>query len=409
MFNRDLWSEIWHSIKNNKLRTFLTGFSVAWGIFILVLLLASVKGLENGVTRQLNDDASNAIFIYPNETSKPYGGFEAGRRIVFKNEDIEFIKNSFPGYYEYISPRFRRSVNAKYKKETGSYTVVAVKPSYRIVERTVINMGRYLNDNDIENKAKVAVIGRKVVEELFKKEDPIGKYVTFNSFVFKVIGVFSDEGNEREESNIYAPITTMQLLYGNTDEINDIAMTYNPDFNLAKAISFSDNIESNLKRKLSIDPDDQSAFFMNNSAEAFSDISNFTNVLRVMSIFIGFMILIAGIVGIGNILVFIIKERTKEIGVRKALGARPFEVVKLVLLESVFITSLSGLGGLIFAMGLVGLISPLVDAPAFSNPSVDTITVVTATVILIISGVLAGLIPALQAARVKPIVALRAD
>jgi len=409
MFNRDLWSEIWHSIKSNKLRTFLTGFSVAWGIFILVILLASVKGLQNGVTKQLNDDASNAIFIYPNQTSKPYGGFEAGRRIVFKNEDIDFIKQSFPGYYEHISPRFRRSVDAKYKKETGNYRIVAVNPSYQIVERTVINLGRYLNQNDIESGSKVAVIGRKVMEELFKKEDPIGKYVTFNDFVFKVIGVFSDEGNEREESNIYAPITTMQLLYGNTDEISDIAMTYNPKFNLAKAISFSDDMESNLKRKLSIDPEDQSAFFMNNSAEAFSDISNFTLVLRIMSIGIGFLILIAGIVAIGNILVFIIKERTKEIGIRKALGARPFEVVKLVLLESVFITSFSGLGGLIFAMGLVALISPLLDAPAFSNPSVDTVTVVTATIVLIVSGVLAGLLPALKAAKVKPIVALRAD
>lgn len=409
MFNRDLWSEIWYSIKSNKLRTFLTGFSVAWGIFILVLLLASVQGLQNGVTKQLNDDASNAIFIYPNATSKPYGGFEAGRRIVFKNEDIDFIKQTFPGYYELISPRFRKRFNAKYKKETGSYTVVGVNPSYRVVERTVINKGRYLNENDIENRSKVAVIGRKVAEELFKEEDPIGKFVNFNSFVFKVIGVFSDEGNSREESNIYAPITSIQLLYGNTDEISDITMTYNSNFNLAKAISFSDDMESSLKRKLSIDPDDQSAFFMNNSARAFSDISNFTNVLRVMSIFIGLLILIAGIVGIGNILVFIIKERTKEIGIRKALGARPIEVIKLVLLESVFITSLSGLGGLIFAMGIVSLVSPLLDAPAFSNPSVDTITVITATIILVVSGVFAGLIPALQAAKVKPIVALRAD
>ncbi len=409
MFNRDLWSEIWHSIKSNRLRTFLTGFSVAWGIFILVILLASVKGLQNGVTKQLNDDASNAIFIYPNATSKPYGGFEAGRRIVFKNQDIEFIKQSYPGYYEFVSPRFRRGVDAKYKKETGNYTVVAVNPSYRTIERTVINKGRYLNENDIKNKTKVAVIGRKVVEELFKLEDPIGNYVTFNDFVFKVIGVFSDEGNEREESNIYAPITTMQQLYGNTDEINDIAMTYNPNFNLARAINFSDDIERSLKRRLVIDPDDQSAFFMNNSAEAFSDISNFTLVLRWMGIAIGVLILIAGIVGIGNILVFIIKERTKEIGIRKALGARPFEVIKLVLLESVFITSFSGMGGLIFAMGLVSLISPLVDAPAFSNPSVDTVTVVVATVVLIVSGVLAGLIPALKAAKVKPIVALRAD
>ena len=409
MFSRDLWGEIWHSIKSNKLRTFLTGFSVAWGIFILVLLLASVEGMQNGFKKQFNDDATNSIFIYPNVTSKPYGGFEAGRRIVFRNDDIEFLKKSYHGYFEYLSPRFNRSVAAKYKKETGNYTVISVNPDHRIIERTVINLGRYLNENDTKNKLKVVVIGKKVAEELFKKEDPIGKPLKLNNSIFKVIGVFSDEGNEREERNMYAPITTMQQLYGNTDEINTIAMTYNPAFDFTKAINFSDNMEETLKRRLVIDPDDQSAFFMNNYAEGFSDVTNFTNFLSYISIAIGLLILIAGIVGIGNIMVFIIKERTKEIGIRKALGARPFQIIKLVLLESVFITSISGMGGMIFAAGLVSLVGSAFDAPAFSNPSVDNVTVFTATLVLIFAGVLAGFVPALKAASVKPIVALRAD
>jgi putative ABC transport system permease protein len=409
MFSRDLWSEIWFSIKNNKLRTFLTGFSVAWGIFILVLLLASVNGMNNGFKKQMGDDASNAIFFYPNETSKPYGGFEAGRRITFKNSDLDFLKQSYAGFFQYMSPRFTRGVNAKYKKETGNYTVISVNPDHQFIERTIIDKGRYLNDNDLRKKNKVMVIGKKVQEELFKDEDPIGKSLIANGLVFKVIGVFSDDGNEREESNIYAPVTTFQQIYSNTDEINTIAMTYDPSFSLAEAINFSNTMEEVLKRRLIIHPEDQSAFYTNNSAEAFSNINNFTGMLNGISIGVVFLILISGIVGIGNILVFIIKERTKEIGIRKALGAKPFEVIKLVLFESVVITSLSGIGGMIFAMGLVSLISPAIDAPAFSNPSVEFSTILTCTIILVVAGVIAGLIPALKAAKVKPIVALRAD
>lgn len=409
MFSRDLWSEIFHSIKSNKLRTFLTGFSVAWGIFILVLLLASVDGMKNGFTKQFNDDATNSIFIYPGSTTKPYGGFEAGRRIQFDNEDLDFVKQSFAGYLEYITPRFSKSVTANFGKETGTYSIRGVNPDHQIIERTVVEKGRYINENDIQNTLKVVVIGKIIADELFKDVDPIGQNIILNKLSYKVIGIFSDDGNEREERNMYTPVSTLQRLYGNTRNIDQIALTYNPEFNFAEAINFSDNIEVALKRRLIIDPEDQGALYFNNYAEQFSNVSNFTTMLSVISIGIGMLILIAGIVGIGNILVFIIKERTKEIGVRKALGAKPFDVIKLVLLESVFITSISGLIGMLFAMALVALISPIIDAPAFSNPSVDNVTIITATIVLVVAGVLAGLIPAMKAASVKPIVALRAD
>lgn len=409
MFNRDTWQEIWHSIKSNKLRTFLTGFSVAWGIFILVLLLASVNGMQNGFHKQFNDDATNSIFIYPNATSKPYGGFEAGRRIQFKNDDLEFIKGSYEGSYEYISPRFNRSVSTKYKQETGTYSIVGVSQDHQKIERSIIESGRYLNQRDVKDRNKVLVIGRQVQKELFKDEDPIGQMLIANGLVFKVIGVFSDDGNEREESNIYAPYTTMQQIYGNTDQINMIAMTYNPAFDFTRALAFSDTMEDVLKRRLVIHPEDQSAFFVNNYARGFADIQTFSNFLTFVAIGVGVLILIAGIVGIGNILIFIIKERTKEIGIRKALGARPIEIVKLILMESIVITALSGLGGMLFSMGVVALISPVVDAPAFSNPNVDNTVVITCTIVLILAGVLAGLVPAIRAANVKPIDALRAD
>ncbi len=409
MFDRDTWQEIFHSIKKNKLRTFLTGFSVAWGIFILVLLLASVDGMDNGFQKQFNDDAQNSIFIYPNVTTKPYGGFEAGRRVSLDNQDIEYIKKTFEGSYELITPRFYRSVNASYGNETGNYRVTAVNPDHQQIERTVIDKGRYLNQNDMKNSLKVVVIGKVIAKELFKKEDPVGKNVILNGLSHKIIGVFSDEGNEREENKMYAPITTFQRLYGNTDSIDEIAITYNPAFSYAQAINFSDMMDIALRRRLIIDPDDQGAIYFNNYAEGFSNVTGFTTLLNVISIGIGLLILIAGIVGIGNILVFIIKERTKEIGVRKAMGAKPMDIIKLVLLESVFITSISGLVGLLFAMGLVAIISPLVDAPAFSNPSVDNVTVIICTIVLVVSGVVAGLIPATKAARVKPIEALRSD
>ena len=406
MFDRDIWQEIFHSIKNNKLRTFLTGFSVAWGIFILVLLLASVNGMQNGFYNQFNDDASNSIFISARTTSKAYGGFEADRRIQFTNEDLNYIKETFKGDYEYITPRFNRGGTARYKRETGSYSVNAVNAYHQEIEKTEIIAGRYLNSNDIATQAKVAVIGRKVAEDLYKKEDPLGTFIEINGLPFKVIGVFIDEGNDNAERIIYAPVTTYQRIYGNTQKIDQIVLTYNPEFTLDKALSFSNKLEELLKRRHTVHPDDQAAIRIWNTAQAFSDVGNFTMVLNVISIVIGLLILIAGIVGIGNIMVFIIKERTKEIGIRKALGAQPSNILKLVLLESVFTTALSGFIGMLFAMGILAVVGPAIQGEAFADPSVKFSTIITATIILVVSGLLAGLVPALRAANVKPIVAL---
>ncbi|MFI2742024.1 ABC transporter permease [Zhouia sp. PK063] len=410
MFDRDLWSEIFHSIRNNKLRTFLTGFSVAWGIFILVLLLASVNGLKNGFTLRFSKDASNSITIYPGTTSKAYAGLEKGRRIIFKDEDIEFIKKTYTKDYEYITPVYSKSGTTRYKNETGSYSVNAVDPDYKYIDKTELSSGRFINQGDILSNAKVTVIGRMVAEDLFDDEDPLGKYIQINKSMFRVIGVFTDDGNDREERKIYAPISTYQLMYGDTRDIDQIQLTYNPNFDLTQALAFSNTLEDALRRRLKIDPDDQGGIYLNNTAKAFSDVSKFTGVLSAISIGVGFLILIAGIVGIGNILVFIIKERTKEIGIRKALGAKPSQVIKLVLLESIFITTISGFVGLMFAMLIVTVVGKIVgQTEAFSDPSVDLSTVITATIILILAGVMAGLAPAIKAANVKPITALRAD
>ena len=406
MFDRDIWQEIYHSISNNKLRTFLTGFSVGWGIFILVLLLASVKGMQNGFTLRFSDDATNSIFVRTGTTSLAYGGFEAGRRIQLTNDDIEYIKRSFPKDLEYISPRVYQSTNAKYKSETGSYNIQAVYPEHQIIEKTLVNKGRFINENDLFRASKVAVIGKKVEEDLFKNEDAIGKFVEFNGLPFKVIGTFTDDGDDNTERIIYAPTSTYQKMYGQTDHIDQIALTYNPNYDLTEALDFSDRLEHVFRRRYSISPKDQAGIRIFNYAEIFQNVSSFTNGLDFAVIVVGLLILLSGIVGIGNIMVFIIKERTKEIGVRKALGAEPWSIIKLVLFESVFITALSGFIGLGIATGLLAAIGPSIQTDAFANPSVSMSMVVTATIILVVAGVLAGLIPAMKAARVKPIVAL---
>lgn len=409
MFDRDIWQEIFFSIKNNKLRTFLTGFSVGWGIFILVMLLASVNGMKNGFLSQFGNDAANSISIFANTTSEPYAGFEAGRRIVFQNEEIDYIRGNFQGYFEFISQTVQNGITARYKQETGSYSVTGVNAEFQKIEITDIEKGRQLSKLDIINKAKVMVLGKLVVKDLFKDEDPIGKFLEVNGSTFKVVGVFSDDDDDRAERGIYAPYTTMQRIYGNTNDIDRIRMTYNQNLSLAQALDFSDRLEMVFKRRLKISPEDQSAIFIRNNAQGFSDIDEFTGLLNKMSIGVGILILIAGIVGIGNILVFIIKERTKEIGIRKALGAKPSQILKLVLLESIFITSISGFIGMLFAMGILGVVAPLIDTPAFSNPSVKMATVITATLVLIFAGLIAGWIPARRAAKVRPIVALSSD
>ncbi len=406
MFDRDIWQEIFNTIRKNKLRTFLTGFSVGWAIFILVMLLASVNGMENGFVGQFNDDATNTIFIRPGVTSKAYAGFEAGRRIQLDNDDLEYVRQSFPDDIEYISGRYYTNTTARYKSETGAYPVQGVHPEFQIIEKTIVISGRYFNETDFTNKAKVAVIGKKVAEDLFGKEDPVGKFAEFNGLPFRVIGIFTDEGDDNAERRIYAPLSTYQRLYGNTNIINQIALTYNPTYDLTKALDFSERLEILMKRRQKVSPEDQSGINVWNYAEAFDDISSFTTVLKAIGIVVAFLILIAGIVGIGNIMVFTIKERTKEFGVRKALGARPKQIVNLVLLESTFITTLSGFVGLLFAWVILSLIGPTIETPAFSSPSVRSSTVITATIILIIAGVLAGLLPAIKAANVKPIVAL---
>jgi putative ABC transport system permease protein len=407
MFSLDRWQEIFQTINKNKLRTFLSGFTVALGIFIFIILFGFGNGLKNTFKEEFLDDATNSIRMFTGKTSKPYKGFKSNRRIEFKNSDLEDIKLNFPFYLEYITPRINRFALSSYKNESNNYSTQGVAPSHQYFEKTIMMKGRYLNENDVKNKTKNVVIGRLVALDLFKQEDPLGKYISLAGVAFKVIGVFQDEGGDNEERIIFLPYTTSQLLAKSNDKIDQILVSFKPELGLKIALIFEKKLRLFLKNKKSIDPTDSKGIYIRNVAQAASQNEQFSSVLQYIVTFVGLGTLIAGIIGISNIMVFVVKERTKELGVRKALGATPRSVIAMILQESIFITTLSGSIGMIIAILILKNLGDTLDKFFIRNPYVDISTAIFSTFILIIFGAIAGYIPAKRAASIKPIVALR--
>ncbi|MEK9787647.1 MAG: ABC transporter permease [Flavobacteriaceae bacterium] len=407
MFSRDRWREIFETISKNKLRTFLSGFTVALGIFIFIILFGLGNGLKNTFQEFFLDDASNAIFLYPGKTSMPYKGFKANRRIEFENEDLEDIKQNFPMFTEYVTPRISRSALTRYKNESNSYTTRGVAPGHQFIEKTLLMKGRYINERDLENKTKVAVIGRMVAKDLFKTEEPIGKYIDIGSTAFKVVGVFQDDGGDREERYIYLPYTTRQLLEKGNDKVDQLIVTFPKEMGHAGAIAFETSLKRYFKDKKSIDPRDPNGIYFQNLTDDLKQSQQFAVVLQLIVSFVGLGTLIAGIIGISNIMVFVVKERTKELGIRKALGATPRSVIQMILQESVFITTISGYLGLFLGIVVLKNIGLKLEDYFIKDPFIDFSTALAATVVLIIFGAVAGYIPAKRASSIKPIVALR--
>jgi putative ABC transport system permease protein len=407
MFNRDRWREIFETIGKNKLRTFLSGFTVALGIFIFIILFGLGNGLNNTFQEFFLDDASNAIFIYPGRTSMPYKGFKANRRIEFKNEDVEDIKQNFPMFTEYVTPRITRSELTSFKNESNTYTTRAVAPGHQFIEKTILMKGRYINQMDLNKKTKNAVIGRLVAKDLFKKEDPIGKYIDVGSTVFKVVGVFQDDGGDNEERYIYIPYTTRQLLEKSNDKVGQIIVTFPKELGHVGAVAFEKSLKKFFKDKKSVDPRDPNGIYFQNLTDDLKQSQQFAVVLQLIVSFVGLGTLIAGIIGISNIMVFVVKERTKELGIRKALGATPRSVIQMVLQESVFITAISGYVGLFLGIAVLKNVGLSLEEYFIKNPFIDFGTAFAATIVLIIFGAIAGYIPAKRASRIKPIVALR--
>lgn len=407
MFNRDRWQEIFETIRKNKLRTFLSGFTVALGIFIFIILFGFGNGLKNQFQEFFLDDATNVIFLFPGKTSKPYNGFKSNRRIEFRNDDLTDIKEQFPFFLEYMTPRISRAAEVKYKNEFDNYVTRAVGPAHQFAEKTILMKGRFINQDDIINKTKYAVIGRLVARDLFNQEDPIGKFINVGNSVFKVVGVFQDDGGDREESYIYIPYTTRQLLEKSNDKLDRIILAFKPQIGHSGSVVFERKLREFLKKKKSIDPSDPNGIYIRNVADQLKQNQRFANVLQLIVTFVGLGTLIAGIIGISNIMVFVVKERTKELGIRKALGATPKSVIRMILQESIFITTISGYMGLFIGIFVLQNIGVSLEEYFIKNPYIDTSTALFSTLILILFGGIAGYIPAKRAARIKPIIALR--
>lgn len=409
MFDLDSWREIFQSINKNKLRTILSGFTISFAILLFTLLFGIVNGLQNFFTQAFVDDANNSMFVRVWKTTKPYKGLQSGRRIKLRNKDLDYIVDNYSDKIQYISARKYLSAQVVYKNNQDNYNIRAVHPDHRYLEKTIIDEGRFINQLDLNQNNKVIVIGRLVKKDLFGERVALGKYVNVNNISYKIVGVFSDEGGDREERNIYMPITTAQKLYGNNDFIDNILIGYNPRLTIDRALSFGNGLERDLKQRLDIHPDDQSALFISNMAEANKGVGQLTTALFFIVIFVGSGTLIAGIIGISNIMIFSIKERTKEFGIRKALGAKPVSIIGMVVKESLLITGLAGYLGLLLGTFILDQIGDGLEKYFIYNPSVSTGIVVGATIILILAGLLAGYLPAKRAAQIKPIVALRAD
>ena len=307
MFDLDLWREIFQSISKNKLRSVLTGFTVTFAILLFTILFGVANGLNNTFKEAFVDDAANSIFLLSGKTSKAYKGLQAGRRIQFKNEDFDYVGESYDSKIEFLSARVYKSFQASYKNERSAYSVRGVHPDHQFLEKTKIKDGRYLNQRDMQEETKVAVIGRLVEKDLFLKESALGKFINLSGVQYKVVGVFTDDGGDNEERLIYLPITTAQKIYGNNDYIDQINLTYNPEMNYDQAIAFGNDIIRDLQKRFSINPTYQNAIRVRNYANGSKGIDQMNTVLGIIIILIGMGTLIAGIVGVSNIMIFIVK------------------------------------------------------------------------------------------------------
>ncbi|GEO02832.1 ABC transporter ATP-binding protein [Adhaeribacter aerolatus] len=414
MFDIDKWTEIYATVKKHKLRTALTAFGVFWGIFMLIVLLGAGKGLENGVVKDFNV-AKNAVFVWTQRTSIPYKGLKAGRFIQMTNDDMDAIKREIPEV-AIINPStsLGGTFTVSYKTKSSSFSVRGDYPEFRQVEPILILKGRFLNQLDLKDKRKVAVIGERVIEVLFgKNANPIGQYINIKSAFFRVVGVSRGTGKGEDliqnAQTIYIPTTTLQQTYNQVNKIGYFAMTPKPGI---PAAVVEEKVKQFLMSRHKVDPKDLKAFGSANIEKEFREVQGLFTGIAAFSWIVSIGTIIAGIIGVGNIMLIVVKERTKEIGVRKALGATPWSIISLIIQESVVITGFAGYLGLLAGTGVVALIDYLmtkyeVDAGFFSNPEVNVPIALTAVLLLVFTGTLAGLIPATKAARVNPVEALR--
>ncbi|MDH6250704.1 putative ABC transport system permease protein [Chryseobacterium sp. H1D6B] len=409
MFDLDRWQEIFSSIRSNVLRTVLSGFTVALGLFIFIVLFGIGKGLQNAFTEGFAGDAQNLISIVTGKTTIAYNGLQSNRTVTMNNDDYDVLVNSDKEKVEYSTPRYTTHLMVKYGKESGTYQVNGANPEEKFIENRKMLEGRYLTPTDLDRKQNVAVIGRMVQRDLIKNGSPVGKDLNINGTMFKVVGVFSDDGGDWDERHIAIPVTTLQQMKKGSDTVSIIYIAYNEKLQPAEAIKYGDELKNKLKARKSVSPDDENGVRVWNNAKNMNETFMFIAVITAIVTFIGLGTLLAGIIGISNIMVYIVKERTKEIGVRKAIGAKPRSIVALIVQESVVITVFSGFIGVGLGVLALNLIGNNLEEYFIKSPSVGWATIITAFIALVFSGLIAGFVPAYRASKIKPIEALRTE
>lgn len=407
MFDLDKWQEIFGTIKKNKLRTILTAFSVAWGIFILIILLAAGQGLRNGAESQFANDAKNYLAIEGGQTSMAYGGYKPGRTIQLTNSDFNQLHSYTKGLENTSATNNSQGSKVlSYKNEHAGFPVRYATSDYHVIENAKIISGRFINNNDLNEFRKVCVIGLTVRDILFKKEEPIGKFIDVAGVKYKVVGVFNDLGRG-ENDRIFTPLLTAQRLSGGKPHVGTLWATTG-NVNVEKSELMALEVRNKLAKKYHFNPKDLNALGIYNNNVEYQKIMTMLDGIKIFVFIIGIFTLFAGIVGISNIMMIVVKERTKEIGVRKALGASPLSIVMLIIQEAIFITGIAGYVGLMLGIGVIEIIKYFkLEGDFFKNPDIDLSIALSSVALIIVAGALAGLFPALKAARVEPITALR--
>ncbi len=402
------------------MRTFLTGFAVAWGIFMLIVLLGAGQGLQNGVRSNFEGRAINSVSIYPGWTSMPYRGYRADRAIRFDERTVDFVRNNIPEV-EYLSAWIMRNPQSTaYGEEYGTWGIEACTPDLFHIDYMTIVKGRFLNEADMSSRRKVIVISKQAEELLFKGEDPLGKYITADDIAFQVVGVYDRPQGQSFNPSNYIALPVGKLLFDRGWGIRGIEFTVKGINTEAEADALTERIRAKMGPYLGFDPADTSAIRMWNSAKNAAETQKIFGFINMFLWVIGFACIMAGIVGVGNIMLVTVKERTREIGIRKALGATPWSIIKMVIIEAVFITTVAGYIGILFGLGLLELISRGLSAAGgaggggetptmFLDPTVGLGIVFAVLGVLVACGVVAGLIPSLRATRIRPIEAMMAD
>ena len=415
MFDRDFWQEIGASFRSNKVRTGLTAAGVFWGIFMLILMMGIGKGMENGVTGEFGGTVSNGLFIWPQRSSLPYKGMPVNRQILFDLDDVSEVTSKIKAL-DLIAPRIELgNQNVVYGVQNGNYEVRGELDAVFPIQSMSLVSGRILNPLDETQKRKVAVIGKTVRDGLFGTNDPIGKYISVNNLPFQVVGVIEYNGQGRwmqeAEEQVFIPLSTARQAFNFGNRISWFVCTVKSDASVEKVERTIKNI---LAQRHKVDPNDEQAIRSFNSAKEFGRIASLFSSINVFIWFVGIMTLFAGVVSVSNVMLITVKDRTREIGLRKAIGATPWSVVNMILMESILLTTLSGYVGLLIGTGFIALVDGALamsgaESELFKHPEVSWVVGLGSLFVLILSGALAGLLPAQYAARIQPIVALRAD